>query len=562
MTLEACNEYMEHVGAKRALAVAMNEQLARRERELFAAPGGLLKFVKHFWHVLEPETPFQDGWPLKAMAEHLEAVADGRITRLLINISPGSMKSLLCSVFFPAWLWGAKDRPAARFLCLSYSEALPQRDNRKTINLINSPAYQRLYGKRVKLVKSGEELLETSATGSKQAAGLTGSVTGRRADICILDDPNNVADIESDAIREKAARIFQEAASNRLNDMTRSAIIVIQQRSHQDDISGIILEGGLPYIHLCIPLLYEPSRHCETEIGWSDPREEDRECFWPERFPDEAIQAAMDLGEFAFAGQYQQRPAPRGGGILRYEYWKCWNPVPNKITGKRDFPVCDFVLASLDPAYTAKQENDPSGFTIWGTFQTEKGERGAILLDAFSKRLELCGPDQPRYLGETDADYRARAQERWGLVETVADRCKRFKVDVLLIENKASGLSVVQAMARLFPRSRFQVQTYDPKGLDKTARVNMVQPVFSGGYIWAPYNVEEPLDPGNKEWARMVIDECAVFPRGRHDDLVDSTSSAINYLRSNGFLDRREEQFISKDEAKRQYKAQPALYNI
>ena len=435
-------------------------------RKAFAAPGGLLKFVRHFWPVLEPDAKFKEDWAIEVMALHLEAVARGSITRLLINISPGAAKSILTSAFFPVWVWSALDRPGMRFLSMSYAASLPERDNRRSLLLINSPEFQRLYGKSFKLTKAGEELIENDRTGFKQAAGVQ-SVTGRRADAILYDDPNNVSDIESETIRETVARTFKEAASNRLNDLTKSAIIVIQQRSHEDDVSGVILNDEMPYVHLCIPAVHEVDRVCETyingELFWRDPREQDGECFWPERYPPSAIEEETSKGPFYFNGQYQQRPQPRGGGIIKREYWQPWE--------EPKFPECDFVLAALDPAFTSKEQNDPSGFTIWGTFLTKDGFRAAILLHAARLRLELCGPDIRRLPGESDKAFRLRTQHLWGLVETVDDACRRYKVDQLLIENKGSGHSVHQAMYSLFYRPRYHIALYDPKKLDKTARL-------------------------------------------------------------------------------------------
>ena len=215
--------------------------------------------------------------------------------------------------------------------------------------------------------------------------------------------------------------------------------------------------------------------------------------------------------------------------------------------------MCDFIVASLDPAYKANEQNDPAGFGIWGCFQTKEGDRAVILIDAFSKRLEFCGPEPQPKTGESYADWKERTQDGWGLIETVNDRCKRFKVDVLLIENKASGITVTQAMEKLFLRRSFQVQCIDPRGLDKTARVIRIQPEFSGGYIYAPLS---------KDYAQSVINECATFPRGKHDDQVDQTTQAIYWLRSNGFLIRREEQFMSKEESMKKYKQPQPIYAI
>jgi hypothetical protein len=577
MPLDQALELLEQAGndplaTKRLIAKALDEKLAIRQRKEFAAPGGLMKFVRHYWKVLEPDKEFQEGWALDAMALHLEAVARGDITRLLINISPGACKSLLCSAFFPVWVWAALGRPGARFLNVAFAAHLPERDNRRSLSLINSPEFQRLYRKSFKLTKAGEELIENDKTGFKQAAGIQ-SVTGRRSDFLILDDPNNISDIESEVTRETVARTFKEAASNRLNDLTKSAIIVIQQRSHEDDVSGIILTDGMPYVHLCIPALFEEGRVCETyvkgKLFWKDPRETEGECFWPERYPPSAIAEEEAKGPFYFAGQFLQRPEPRGGGILKREYWREWT--------EPEFPVCDLVIASLDPAYTAKDENDPSGFTVWGTFLTKEGTRAVVLLHAFRKKLEICGPDIPRLQGETYAQYVRRAQPEWGLVENVHHLCKKYNVEHLLIENKASGLSVVQMMTKLFIGKRYSVSVVDPRKLDKVARMIQVQPEFAAGMVYAPYaQPKKPYNPerdGDRhEWvldnstftsfASMVIDECAVAPRGRYDDLVDSTCHALHYLRSQGFLERREEQFVRNRDAGMQYKQVPPLYQV
>jgi hypothetical protein len=300
-------------------------------------------------------------------------------------------------------------------------------------------------------------------------------------------------------------------------------------------------------------MLFESERRCETfvdgDLFWVDPREEEGECYWPERYPDQAVREAMDMGPFAFSGQYQQRPEPRGGGILKREFWRPWE--------KKEFPECDFVLASLDPAFTAKQENDPAGFTIWGGFLTEDGFRAAILLHAFRKKLEFCGPDPKPLPGETYREWKIRTQAQWGLVEHVHDACKRFSVDHLIIENKASGLSVIQTLAKLFTGARYSIQAYDPKALDKVARMIRVQAEFSGGQIYAPFEDGEP-----KEFAGMVIDECAICPRGRYDDLTDSTTAGVYWLRTQGFLERREEQFLRKEDAAKDWKQKPPLYRI
>ena len=541
--LELLDRASTPLEVKRLIAKALDEKLAIRERAEFAAPGGLYKFVQHFWPVIEPDTTMKESWALPAVCLHLEACADKRIKRLLINISPGAAKSTLCSVMFPLWLWTARNRAGERIITLSYSASLPERDNRKKLLIIQSEAFKRLYGNRFILTKQGEEIIANNKTGYCMAMGVNASLTGNRGSVLIYDDPNSVTEVESEVIRETTARTFREAASNRLNNMEDSVIIVVQQRTHQEDISGVILDNELPYVHLCIPCEYEEGRHCTTSIGWTDPRSKDGECFWPEHLsPENIANLKLELGKHAWAGQYQQSPSPRKGSIILREYWQPWK--------EKNWPECHYTLASLDPAYTDRDANDPSGFTIWGCFSQEDGTPGVVLMHAFRKWLPICGPYQPKWPGETVHDYKARTEDKWGLVEHVNDACKRFDVDHLIIENKASGISINQTMARLFGRTRYTVGLVDPKNVGKVGRLNRVQPVFVADQVFAP----------DRTWADMVIDECAICPNGKWDDLADSTSQAIHYLRTHGYLERREDQFTKKREAMQRYKELAPLY--
>jgi hypothetical protein len=530
-----------------------------RLRKSHAAPGGLMRFVRDVgWPACEPTTPFIEDWHLHVIADHLEAVAAGKITRLLINVCPGSMKSLLTSVFFPCWLWSAFEWPSARILNISFASGLPERDNRRCLQVINSEKFQKLYGAGLVLAKAGEELIETSATGFKQAAGVQ-SVTGRRADILIYDDPNNIADIESEAIRQNVARTFKEAASNRLNDLTTSAIVVIQQRSHEGDVSGLILDEEMDYVHLCIPALHEPDRVCETyvdgELFYRDPREDDGECFFPEKFPPKAIEAEVAKGPFYWNGQFMQRAEQRGGNILKREFWQLWEDPKTPKCGGQD----GWIIASLDPAYTTNKKRDASGLTVWGCFTTKEGNRGAILLYCARLWKDLSGLDLPNEPGETYSQWRARTQASWGLTESVHDVCLRFNVRALYVEAKGPGLSVLSEMEKILRRSRYKyaIHKYDPGNLGKEARAQRVQPLFAAGQIYVPARDGQPL-----AWAMPVLDECAKAPKGKQDDLLDSTTAALYILRCDGFLDHREEIFMSKEETMMHRSKPMILYNI
>jgi predicted phage terminase large subunit-like protein len=364
------------------------------------------------------------------------------------------------------------------------------------------------------------------------------------------DDLHNIKEAESEVIRTETVRWVREAMSNRLNNMDTDVIVAIMQRSHEADASNTLVE--LEYEHLMVPMEFDSSRRCETSIGWRDPRTKDGELAWPERFPRRVTdQIKRTIGPYAYSGQYQQTPEVRGGAIIKREWWQDYTTDDGKI------PPCQYVVASLDPAYTAKQENDPSGFTVWGVWYDEKGHSRIICLNAWRKRLELHGPHQDRLAGETEAQFVKRTQASWGLVEWVAHSCKRFRVHKLLIESKASGLSVAQEIRRLHAGQGWTVQLVDPKGLDKVTRCHAVVPMFADGQIFLPaYS-----DGTYREWGQMLVDEFASFPKGATDDLVDSSTQALTHIREIGLAVRKDERAMIERELGRHKGGPPqALY--
>jgi hypothetical protein len=301
-------------------------------------------------------------------------------------------------VFWPAWEWGPCNMPYLRYVAFSYSDTLTTRDNNKMVRLIQSPGYQQLWGDRFKMVKTGERRIENDQTGYKIATSVGGVSTGERGDRILLDDPHNVIKAESDLERGKTVRFVRESMSNRLND-ERSAIIIIMQRLHEGDVSGDILAREADYCHLMIPMNFDPLRYPASadgevtedpetgetfsgnQIGWIDPRasNDDGEVLsprelaandgllaWEARFPARRVKEfEYELGQYAFAGQYQQSPTPRKGGIFKREYWQLYIPP---VTGSRKgmWPDFDFIVVSVDSAFTEKEENDPTGCTTWG----------------------------------------------------------------------------------------------------------------------------------------------------------------------------------------------------
>jgi predicted phage terminase large subunit-like protein len=501
---------------------------------------GLLSFVRYFWHVLEPGTPFVDGWVLEAICEHLEAVTYGEITNLLINVFPGAMKSLLTNVFWPAWEWGAMDLAHLRYVTFSYSSSNTERDNQRFGDLVSSPDYQAMYP-HVVIRQNGMTMVSNRKHGWKLASSVTGSVTGKRGNRAICDDLNNVKESESKAVMDETNRWFRESLSSRLNSMETDAKIVISQRVSEADVSGEILRLQLPYCHLCIPMEYvwqadDNGEPYTTQIGWVDPRwrpnQEDceGELAWTDRFSERSVQSLkIELGPYATASQLQQTPEARGGGLIKREWWM---PAEIYMTGRK-FPPFDYIVASLDGAYTEEEKNDPSALTIWGVFQNEHGYNRAMLVHAWSKRLEFSGPKIDILPNEHESTYKLRARPFWGLIEWVADSCNRFKADKLLIESKASGISAAQSLRNAHGRQGWTIQLVEPKG-DKMARGMAIVPSFSQEMIYAP-------DPEEFDYAGKVIDECALFPYGTHDDLFDSMTQAIKHLRDTGLIRSDEE---------------------
>ena len=525
-----------------------------REIERWDSEESLAHFLKTFWKYIDP-AEFKDGWVIDAICDHLQAVVDGEIRHLILNIPPRTLKSSLCSVAFPAWVWAQRLRshtsgPGVKFLYASYAERLSKRDSARCRRVIDSPLYQHYWSDRFTINPDQNTVQRFSNTvgGERLITSIGTSATGDGGDIIVIDDPNAADDAENEeaASIEKTLEWWHGTMPTRLNDQDKSCYIVVQQRIAENDLTGDILSNNMDdWTHVMIPMRYEWERHSVTSIGWNDPRgcdddgeplvvvdesgerqprdedaiealkEREGTLMWPERFSDTAI-ASLEgrLLEWRTAGQLQQSPMPKGGGIIKREWWLNW---------KDEFPPFSYILAFLDTAYTEKTENDPSAITVWGVFQHDMvahypqgvlnvAQRTytmqspkVMLIDAWSDRLPIHK-----------------------LVNRVAKTCTLRKVDKLLIENKASGISVSQELRRLFANEPWSVQLSDPKSLDKMARLYSVQHMFVEGMVFAP----------DREYVEPVIAECEVFPKGKHDDLADTTSGALRHLRDLGLLQR------------------------
>lgn len=294
----------------------------------------LRDFIKQAWPVLEPDTQYKHGWHIDAISDHLEAVTSGEIRNLLINIPPRHMKSLAVSVFWPAWVWTTQAEK--RWLFASYAEKLSIRDNLKCRRLIRSDWYQRNWGSVFQLAgdQNQKSRFENDRTGYRIATGIGGGITGEGADVIVCDDPHKVIEAESETVRENVLVWWDETMSTRLNDPKTGSKVIVMQRVHESDLSGHVLEKG-DYEHLCLPAEYESTQRV-TGIGFKDPRRKEGSPLWPAQYPEEALTRLQNaLGVYGTAGQLQQRPTPRGGGMFKKELWGFAGVAPLNATRVR-----------------------------------------------------------------------------------------------------------------------------------------------------------------------------------------------------------------------------------
>lgn len=442
----------------------------------------LANFAKQAWRVLEPTTPLKWGWALDAICMHLEAVTDGRITRLLMNVPPGTMKSLLTGVIWPAWEWGPRGMPEMRYVGTAHEENLAIRDSRKCRDLIKSEWYQRLWPMPLDRSLDGKREFGNTQKGIRQARSFT-SLTGVRGDRVIIDDPISTDGANSDAKLESVRTTFLETVPTRINS-DASAIVVIMQRVHEKDPSGIILGDGLPYVHLCIPMRFEPDRRCTTAIGWTDPRTDPGELMFPERFGEQQVQELeATLGSYGTAGQLQQRPAPRGGGNILTAMIGVVDAVPAGV-------------AEWCRGWDLASSRDSGDYTAGCKIGRLQDGR-FIIADMVRGRWEPS---------TRDATLKATAQRDGSMLRQSIPQ-----------DPGQAGKSQVAAFAQLLVGHNLH---FSVESGDKETRANpLVSQINAGNVIML-----------RAPWNDSFIAECSSFPRGANDDQVDAASRAFNAM--------------------------------
>jgi predicted phage terminase large subunit-like protein len=496
----------------------------------------LRKFIRKAWHLVDPK-PFTPSWHIDAIAEHLAYVTLGDIKQLMINIPPRMTKSSLVSVCWPAWWWA--DQPEMQFLTASYAADLANQDAQKMRRLIESDWYQLRFGDSVTLLQDENRINRFANTrgGHRISISVGSKTTGLGGDVHILDDPHNAMQVESDTIRRSTIQWHDGAFRSRFNDPNKARRVYVGQRTHDSDIFGHILaREEKNWVHLCLPMEFDPGRRCVTfrnrgkgpegEPIFRDPRVKPNSLLCPDRFDANTAQAEKE-GTTArvWNAQYQQQPEGAGGLILKRGWWRRWEwPEWHNDYRSKERPLPEFV--EIIQAYdTAFEEGEQDSFTVrttWGIFYQREMKEG--------KNGKIAYGDE-----RVNAMLLERMKRRLGfpeLREDAMEAYKIFKPDRILIEKKASGHDLIKELRR--------------KGLP------IVPVKVVGDLVYRAHMSSLPLEKGavwyvNRNWAIDLIEECAKFPNSDFNDQVSSTTIALQYMRRYMDLQLSDEMLDSED---------------
>ena len=436
-----------------------------------------LTFVKHIW----PQ--FIEGSHHKTIAEKFNKLANGEIKRLIINMPPRHTKSEFASNLLPAWMIGRK--PDLKIIQTTHTTELAVRFGRKAKTLIDSPEYQQVFKTRLKEDSQAAGKWETSQGGEYYAAGVGSAITRRGADLLIIDDPHSEQDAMNGAALEKAYDWYTSGPRQRLQP--GGSIVLVMTRWNSKDLTGALLRSQ------------KEIKSDEWHVVEFPAILPSGKPVWPEYWKLdelERVKASLSVGKWN--AQWMQNPTSEEGSIIKREWWNVW--------AEAHIPKLHHVIQSYDTAFLKKETADYSAITTWGVFYpTQDSGPNLILLDALKGRYEF--PELKRVAKE-QYDY--------------------WKPETVVIESKASGLPLTYELRKM----NIPVVNFSPsKGNDKHARVNAVAPLFESGQIWAP----------EQKFAEEVIEECAAFPYGDHDDLVDSMTQAVMRFRQGGFVSHPED---------------------
>ena len=452
------------------LTEALNaKQLQRNGAESF------LTYVKHMW----PD--FVEGRHHQIFAEKLERVARGELKRLIINMPPRHTKSEFASTYFPSWILGRN--PKLKVMQITHTAELAFRFGRRVRDIIDSPDYQGVFpGVALKADSKSAGRWETNGGGEAFYSGIGGAVTGRGADLLVLDDIHSEQDALSPTALDNAWEYYSSGPRQRLQP--GGAIVIVMTRWSTKDLTGRLLSKQV-----------EDHADQWEVVEFPAIFPESGKALWPEYWRLEELQGVKaSLPVSKWEAQWMQNPTSEEGAILKREWWKKWN--------KKEVPEMHYVIQSYDTAFSKKETADYSAITTWCVFQPEEGSPRPALLLLDSKKGRWDFPELKR---------------------VAYDQYSYWDPDTIIIEAKASGMPLTDELRA----AGIPVVNYSPgKGQDKIARVNSVAPILESGMVYVP----------DTRWAEELVEECAAFPFGDHDDLVDSTTQALLRYRQGGFI--------------------------
>ena len=431
-----------------------------------------MAFVKEMW----PE--FIEGRHHKEISKKFNDIANGKIKRLIINMPPRHTKSEFASFLLPSWMVGRK--PDLKIIQTTHTTELAIRFGRKAKTLIDSPEYQQIFKTRLREDSQAAGKWETAQGGEYYAAGVGSAITGRGADLLIIDDPHSEQDALNMSAMERAYEWYTSGPRQRLQP--GGAIVVVMTRWNMKDLTGMLIKSQKELKSDKWEIIEFPAIMPSGKPVWPE--------YWKKEEL-ESVKASLSIGKWN--AQWMQNPTAEEGSLIKREWWKVWD--------KPFIPPLQHVIQSYDTAYLKKETADFTAITTWGVFYpSEDSPANLILLDSFKERVEF-----PELRKEAFRQYRY------------------WNPETVIVEAKAAGLPLTYELRK----AGIPVINYTPsKGQDKHARVNAVSPLFESGIIWAP----------EEKFAEEVIEECASFPYGDHDDLVDSTTQAIMRFRQGGFV--------------------------
>lgn len=439
-------------------------------------------FFERCHYVLNPNTPFLENWHLEVMAAELDACRRGETTRLIINVPPRSLKSI-CATAFVAFGLG-KD-PSTEFICASYAQDLANKHGHDCRTIVMSDFYQSVFPE-TQLSPSRQSVQEFATTkqGCRLSTSVGGVLTGRGANFIIIDDPLKPEEALSDVRRNAANNWFDNTLYSRLNDKKTGCIILIMQRLHEDDLVGHVLRLE-PWKVIRFPAIAEQDEThvIHTPFGIKRFTRRAGEALHPEREPLEILNRIREtLGEYAFAGQYQQAPAPFGGGLVKIDWFRRYLP--------EELPQFQFVFQSWDTANKPSELSDYCVCTTWGV-----KEKHLYLTDVYRQRMGY--PELKR---------------------TVREQAAKFSPKTILVEDKASGTQLIQELVQ---EGMSAIKRYEPT-MDKVMRLHSVTSTIENGFVHVPRNAP---------WLENFLHELATFPNGKHDDQADSVSQALDWVK-------------------------------